>query len=64
MEMEVVMAELMKNEERGCAERMAKEFLEERLGIQATEKNVHCFMVHVAQFEKEVEDNIVFMHNR
>ena len=34
---------------------MAKEFLEERLGIPATQKNIRRFAAHIILFEKQLE---------
>lgn len=34
---------------------MAKEFLEDRLGIEATNRNICCFSRHIADFEREIQ---------
>lgn len=49
------MKELTPAQEKEVTKQMAKEFLECRLGIDATETNVRRLAAHIIQFEKEVE---------
>jgi len=49
------MEALTKQQEKEVIKLMAKEFLEYRLGIEATKKNVHCFSQHIEDFEKEIQ---------
>ena len=48
------MKELTPAQEKEVTKQMAKEFLECRLGVDATEINVHLLAAHILQFEKEV----------
>lgn len=49
------METLTKQQEREIINKMAKEFLEYRLGIDATDTNLRRLAAHLLQFEKEVE---------
>jgi len=49
------MENLTKQQEKQLVTRMAKEFLEYRLGIKATDENVRCFSRHLEDFEKQIQ---------
>lgn len=49
------MAALNSRQEKEVVRLMAKEFLEHRLGIKATTKNIRRLAAHITQFEREVE---------
>lgn len=52
------MKTLNKQQEKEVTKRMAKEFLEYRLGIDTTNANVRRLAAHILQFEKEVEQQM------
>lgn len=43
-------------EDRNTVKLMAKEFLEYRLGVEATESNVRRFAAHIIHFERELNN--------
>ena len=49
--------ELTQQEEKAVIKRMAKEWLEDYLGIAATPQNIKRLTAHVIIFEKEVANN-------
>lgn len=52
------MKTLNKQQEKEVTKRMAKEFLEYRLGIDTTDANVRRLAAHILQFEKEIEQQM------
>ena len=52
------MKTLNKQQEKEVTKRMAKEFLEYRLGIDTTDANVRRLAAHILQFEKEVDQQM------
>lgn len=49
------METLSKQQEKEVVRLMTKEFLEYRLGIEATKENICCFSKHIEDFEKEIQ---------
>ncbi len=48
------MEELNKKDERRVTRLMAKEFLDERLGVEPTTSNIHLMAKHIIKFEWQV----------
>ncbi len=48
------MEKLNKKDERKVTRSMAKEFLDERLGVESTMSNIHLIAKHIITFEWEV----------
>lgn len=46
----------IKNSNHAIVKLMAKEFLEERLGVHATVENIRRFSAHIVIFEKEIKN--------
>ena len=49
------MKTLTKNREKQIIQLMAQEFLEYRLGIEASRKNIQYLVNHIIQFERKIE---------
>lgn len=49
------METLTKAQEKKVIRLMVKEFLEDRLGIEATNRNIYRFSRHIEDFEREIQ---------